>query len=168
MAQQVSSNVFAAVGDGWGKSAMAHGYVARGWGLGWRCLVVQFVKGPDWHPGIEAYARELGVEWEVFGAGMTWGSSPRRDPVSRAVATWSLAADRLRSGEYRLIVLDEIGLALAYGWLEVDTVIAGVTERAAGTNVILTAPELPPALLALADVVTTFERTRGGGGTPLR
>jgi cob(I)alamin adenosyltransferase len=159
--------VLAAVGGGWGKSAMAQGYVARGWGLGWRSCVVQFVKGPDWHPRVAEFAHQLGIEWHVFGAGMTWASSARRDPTDRAAAAWSVAAERLVDGSCDLVVLDEVGLALAYGWLELDEVVARIGARARHTNVILTAPELPAPLLELADTITTFERTRDGLGRPL-
>lgn len=163
----VRTIVHAAVGPGWGKSAMAQGYVARGWGLGWRSVVVQFVKGPDWHPNVSDFARKLDVEWHVLGTGMTWVSRAGRDPHDRADNAWRLAVSRMSSGTCDLVVLDEIGLALAYGWLDLDEVIDGLTGRASVTNVILTAPELPDALLDLADTITTFERTRDGLGRPM-
>lgn len=162
-----ASIVFAVVGAGWGKSAMAHGYVARGWGAGWKSVVVQFVKGADWHPNVAEFAHKLGIEWHMRGAGMTWASDAGRDPRARAQATWKVAADRLASGAYDLVVLDEIGIALMYGWLDVDQVLTGVTGRDPRTNVILTAPELPEPLLAIADTITTTERTRDALGRPL-
>lgn len=161
------SIVFAVVGAGWGKSAMAQGYVARGWGLGWRSVVVQFVKGPDWHPDIGEFAHKLGIEWHVRGRGLTWVSDADRDPRSRAAGVWSVAKDRLDSGAYDLVVLDEIGIALAYGWLKTDEIVQGITERDPRTNVILTAPELPDQLLAITDTITTLDRTRDALGRPL-
>lgn len=163
--------VFAALGRGWGKSAMAHGYVARGFGLGWTSVIVQFVKGSDWHPRITEFAHRLGVETFVVGSGMTWASTGptpgHKDPTSRAQSAWRFARDKLLDDTTDLVVLDELGLALAYGWLDVDMVTEDLGRRDPRTHVIITATDLPEAVMNVADAVTTFERTLDPLGRPI-
>lgn len=162
-----SSVVMAVIGHGWGKSALAQGYVARGYGIGWNSAVIQFVKGPDWHPGIRRFARRIGVQWYTIGHGRTWASDRRADPHHAAQQAWSIARTHLSSGLIDLLVVDEIGFALDYGWIHPDDVTEVIALRSPRTNLILTGTDLPPSVLDACDSITTLERTRDALGRPL-
>lgn len=159
--------VFAVVGEGWGKSALAHGYVARGFGLDLRTTVVQFVKGPDWHPGVRDFARRLGAEWHVFGRGASWASKGIDMPARFARLALAEFRTAATSGERDLVVADEIGFALDYGWVDEQDVVDLLIARDAATSVILTGTSLPRSVLDACDAITTLERTRDPLGRPL-
>jgi len=162
-----TSVVMAVIGHGWGKSALAQGYVARGYGIGWTSAVIQFVKGPDWHPGIRRFARRIGVEWYTIGHGRTWASDRRSDPHEAAQQAWAIARTHLSSGLVDLLVADEIGFALDYGWIRPQDVTQAIALRSPRTNLILTGNDLPLAVLDACDSITTLERTRDALGRPL-
>jgi cob(I)alamin adenosyltransferase len=152
--------VLVLAGEGWGKSAAALGYVGRAWARGWRACVVQFLKGAAWNVAERALAAHLEVEWHTFDPGMAWGAGKARDPVEQSRRAWQVAADRMRSGTYHLVVLDELGNALAAGWLAPAEVVTGLSERHEGTNVIITGRQVPDAICEVADTVTRYERAK--------
>lgn len=152
------SIVFVLTGEGWGKSAAALGYVLRSHGRGQRPVVVQFVKGEGWNVAERRAAEHLGIEWHTFGRGLTWAPDPSRS----GAAGWSLAADLLRGGDHDLLVLDEIGNALAGGWVDLDAVRAALRGRASWTSVILTGREMPAEVCEEADIVTGLSRDKEG------
>lgn len=142
------------VGEGWGKSAAAFGYASRSAGRGWRTLVVQFLKGEQWNPAEIDSARRLGIEWPTFAPGLTWAPS---DPTGAARAAWSTGEEAIASGDYGLVVLDEITHAITAGWLDEAAVVRGLTARAATTSVILTGRTASRRLRATADTITRFD-----------
>jgi cob(I)alamin adenosyltransferase len=149
--------VLVLVGEGWGKSAAALGYVGRSWARGWRVCVVQFLKGAAWNVAERALAAHLEVEWHTFDPGRAWGAGNTRDPVDLGRRAWEVAAGRMRGGDYHLVVLDELGNAVAAGWLDLAEVTAGLRARHESTNVIITGREMPAEVCDLADTVTRFE-----------
>lgn len=155
--------VLVLTGQGWGKSAAAIGYVGRAWARGWRVCVVQFLKGAAWNVAERALAAHLDVEWLTYDAGMTWGADHAHDPVELGRRAWKVAADRIRGGDYHLVVLDELGNALAAGWVGLDEVLAGLRERHGDTNVIITGREVPDEVCDAADTVTRYERAQHNG-----
>jgi cob(I)alamin adenosyltransferase len=152
--------VLVLAGEGWGKSAAALGYVGRAWARGWRVCVVQFVKGAAWNVAERALAAHLQVEWHTFDPGMVWDAGHARGPVELGHRAWEVAAGRISSGSYHLVVLDELGNALTAGWLDLAQVLAGLRARHEGTNVIITGREVPDKVCELADTVTRYERAK--------
>ncbi len=141
-------------GDGKGKSTAAWGVVLRALAEEWPVYVVQFLKSEDWISGEEAVLRTLGVTWVKGGNGFTWESPDLGTSQIMALSAWWHAAEALESGRYRLVVLDEITYAMAFGWIGVDEVVDAIRLRADGVNVIATGRDAPEALVAVADVVT--------------
>jgi len=147
-------------GDGKGKSSAAFGVMARGWARGWRVAVIQFVKGGKWKTGERKLADHLGIEWHTLGDGFTWESTDLDETAAKGRHAWQVAREKLASGHYDLLILDELTYAITYGWVEADDVVQGIAQRAAHTNVVVTGRNAAPALVELADTVTEMRKVK--------
>jgi cob(I)alamin adenosyltransferase len=147
-------------GHGKGKSSAAFGVMARGWGRGWRVGVVQFLKSGKWKTGEQKLADHLGIEWHSLGDGWTWTSDDMDETASKARHAWEVAKEKLASGHYDLLILDEVTYSVKYGWVPVEDVVAGVRDRAPHTNVVLTGRDAAPELVELADTVTEMRKVK--------
>ena len=81
--------------------------------------VVQFVKGGKWKVGERKLADHLGVEWQTLGDGFTWESTDLDETAAKGRHAWEVARQKLASGEYDLLILDELTYAVTYGWVPV-------------------------------------------------
>ncbi|MEM7432600.1 MAG: cob(I)yrinic acid a,c-diamide adenosyltransferase [Pseudomonadota bacterium] len=142
-------------GDGKGKSSSAFGVIIRALGWGKRVGVVQFIKG-KWITGERQYfeKHDTGVDWFTMGDGFTWDTQDKDQDTLAAEAAFDRAVSMMSSGEYDLIVLDEINIAMRYDYLSTETVIAGLESRADRTSVILTGRDAKPELMEYADLVS--------------
>jgi cob(I)alamin adenosyltransferase len=141
-------------GNGKGKSSSAFGVIIRALGWGHKVGVVQFIKG-DWVTGERQFFDRLGeVTWETMGEGFTWDTQDRDRDIAAAGAAFAKGRAMMESGDYDLIVMDEINIALRYDYLNVVDVIAGLEARHKRTGVILTGRDAKPALCDYADLVT--------------
>ena len=147
-------------GHGKGKSSAAFGVMARGWARGWRVGVVQFIKGGKWKTGERKLADHLGVEWHTLGDGFTWESTDLDETAAKGRHAWDVAAGKLASGDYDLLILDELTYAVKYEWVPVDEVVAGIRDRAEGTNVVMTGRDAAGELVELADTVTEMRKVK--------
>lgn len=150
-------------GAGKGKTTAALGTALRAAGNGMRVLVLQFFKG-SWHYGeLDAIAR-LAPEMEIrqMGRGFVKIGGAEADPEDlRMVAeAWRTSAEAIASGDYDMIVLDEILYAISYGMLNADEVAATLTTRPPMLHVILTGRNAHPTLVALADTVTEMREIK--------
>jgi cob(I)alamin adenosyltransferase len=147
-------------GDGKGKSSAAFGVMARGWARGWRVGVVQFVKGGKWKTGERKLAAHLEIEWHTLGDGFTWESTDLDETAAKGRHAWAVAKEKLASGDYDLLILDELTYAVTYGWIGVDDVVTGITARAPRTNVVMTGRNAAPELVEIADTVTEMRKVK--------
>lgn len=150
----VSSRVLINTGDGKGKSSAAFGVMTRGWARGWRVGVVQFMKSGKWRAGETKLAEHLGIEWWTLGDGFTWESADLDESAAKNVHAWHVASSKLASGDYDLLILDELTYLVNYGWVAAADVVAGIEAREPKTNVVITGRDAPPELVQLADTVT--------------
>ncbi|MDA7964441.1 cob(I)yrinic acid a,c-diamide adenosyltransferase [Ruegeria sp.] len=141
-------------GKGKGKSSAAFGVVIRALGWGQKVAVVQFIKG-KWKTGERRFFedRDL-VTWHTMGEGFTWDTQDRERDIAAATAAFGKACDLMASGDYDLVVLDEINIALRYEYLSTETVIEGLKARSDKTSVFLTGRDAPQELRDYADLVT--------------
>ncbi|QID16676.1 cob(I)yrinic acid a,c-diamide adenosyltransferase [Nitrogeniibacter mangrovi] len=141
-------------GNGKGKSSAGFGLIARALGHGQQVGVVQFIKGRS-DTGEEAFwRRQPGVRWHVMGEGFTWETQDRQRDIEKAQAAWAVAREMLADAAIGLVVLDELNIALKYGYLDADTVIADLQARAPMQHAVVTGRGAPPALIDAADTVT--------------
>ncbi len=144
-------------GKGKGKSSSGFGMVMRAVGHGMPCAVVQFIKGA-WDTGehrvlVERFADLCQVH--VTGEGFTWETQDRARDIACAGAGWARAQALIRDPAIRLVLLDEINIALRYGYLDAGEVVDFLlTEKPPMTHVILTGRNAPDALVEAADLVT--------------
>lgn len=154
------SLVLVNTGDGKGKSTAAFGMIMRAVARDWPVAVVQFLKSGRWRAGEAEIARRLGVDWLTHGDGFTWESEDLDASAGVAREAWRLAAERLASGSYRLVVLDEVTYPITYGWVPEETVLQGIRVRAPGTNVVCTGRSASEGLIDLADTVTEMRNVK--------
>lgn len=154
------SLVLVNTGHGKGKSTAAFGVIMRGLARDWHICVIQFIKSGKWKVGEEKIGRQLGVDWLRGGDGFTWESPDLERSEGRAAAAWQLAAAAIASGDYQLIVLDEITYPMNWGWIDSDAVIEAIRNRPAHVNIIATGRDAPDGLIEVADTVTEMVKVR--------
>jgi cob(I)alamin adenosyltransferase len=159
-ASRAGSRVLVNTGHGKGKSSAAFGVMGRAWARGWRVGVIQFVKGGRWQTGERKLAAHLGVEWHTLGDGFTWESTDLDETAAKNRHAWQVARSKLASGDYDLLILDELTYVVTYGWVPVTEVVAGIAARAAKTNVVITGRDAAPELIELADTVTEMRKVK--------
>ncbi|CEG51098.1 cob(I)yrinic acid a,c-diamide adenosyltransferase [Stutzerimonas kunmingensis] len=142
-------------GNGKGKSSSAFGMVARALGHGIKVGVVQFIKGAA-STGEEAFFRRFPdeVRYHVMGEGFTWETQDRQRDIAKAREAWAVAAELLADPEIGLVVLDELNIALKYGYLELAPVLADIESRPLLQHVVVTGRGAPTGLVEVADTVT--------------
>ncbi len=148
-------------GDGKGKTTAALGLVLRTLGHGERVAVVQFIKG-GWHPGEARALERFGddLHWHALGEGFTWETQDRERDRRLAQAAWERSLDYLADAGRKLVVLDEVNVALRLGYLDLEQVLAGLDRRPPLTHVALTGRGAPPALMERADLATEMRLLR--------
>lgn len=148
-------------GDGKGKTTAALGLALRTLGHGDQVAVVQFIKG-GWQPG-EAKALELfgeALHWHALGEGFTWETQDRDRDRQLVQQAWEQSLVYLADASRKLVVLDEVNVALKLGYLGSEQVLAGLDLRPELTHVALTGRGAPPQLLERADLVTEMKLVR--------
>lgn len=142
-------------GNGKGKTTAALGMVMRSLGHGYKVAIVQYIKGA-WEPAekavLEKYSDQL--NFHAMGEGFTWETQDRERDIEKATAAWSQSLEYIINPEYKLVLLDEVNIALKLGYLDVDTVIEGLKQKPEDSHIILTGRGAPPELIAIADLVT--------------
>ena len=121
---------------------------------------MQFIKG-KWVTGERQFFDKLGtVDWHTMGDGFTWDTQDKEKDIAAATAAYAKAREMMTSGDYDLIVLDEINIAIRYDYLSVDDVLAGLSQRASRTSVILTGRNAKPELCDYADLVSEMREVK--------
>ncbi|MFA7305644.1 MAG: cob(I)yrinic acid a,c-diamide adenosyltransferase [Hyphomicrobium sp.] len=142
-------------GPGKGKSTAAFGLALRALGHGWRIGVVQFIKGA-WRTGERDALMRFGdqVSWHTMGEGFTWETQDRERDIAAATRAFAKAQELMADPTIRLLILDELNIALRYDYLPVDDVVAALRARRSDLHVVVTGRNAKPELIALADGVT--------------
>ena len=147
-------------GKGKGKSSSAFGMIFRCIAHSMPCAVVQFIKG-----GMATGERDLIQRhfadlcaFHTMGEGFTWETQDRARDIAAAQAAWAKAQELIRDPSRRMVLLDEINIALRYEYLDLPDVLAFLAkEKPATTHVVLTGRNAAPELIEAADLVTEME-----------
>ncbi|UTW55933.1 cob(I)yrinic acid a,c-diamide adenosyltransferase [Kordiimonas sp. SCSIO 12610] len=142
-------------GDGKGKSTAAFGTVIRALGWGWKVGIVQYIKG-TWKTGEKEFFKRFDdlVTMKAMGDGFTWDTQDKEQDIKSARKAWEESKTMMSSGEYGLVVLDELNIVLRNHYLSVDEVLEGLATRHVDTDVIVTGRTAPQELMDAADLVT--------------
>jgi cob(I)alamin adenosyltransferase len=142
-------------GAGKGKSTAAFGLALRMLGRGERVGVVQFIKGA-WHTAERDALLTFGdqIVWHSMGEGFTWETQDRARDVAAAERAWDKTRALMDDRSFRLIILDELNIALRYDYLDLQAVVADLGARRPDLHVVVTGRNAKPELLAAADLVT--------------
>ncbi len=154
-------------GPGKGKTTAALGTALRAVGNGMRVLVLQFLKG-SWHYGeldaVEAFGPNFvgNLVIRQMGRGFVKVGGAETDPEDLRLVkeAWTEARAAILSGDWDLVVLDEINYAIGYGMLDPAEVAAALSSRPEMVHVILTGRNAHPLLVELADTVTEMREVK--------
>ncbi|MBE3561312.1 MAG: cob(I)yrinic acid a,c-diamide adenosyltransferase [Ktedonobacteraceae bacterium] len=147
-------------GNGKGKSTAALGVLMRAWGQQMRVVMLQFLKASTGNWGEIKAARRMGVEIIPLGDGFTWESANLAHDRALAQSCWQLCREKIESGQYDIVIMDEITYPLKFGWLDLDEVLAVLRNRDPQMHVILTGRDAPAALIEFADLVTEMREIK--------
>jgi cob(I)alamin adenosyltransferase len=166
--RHVGSLVIVNTGDGKGKSTAAFGTALRAIARGWNVCVIQFLKSGEWKVGEEEVGRRLGIEWWAIGDGFTWDSADMDRTEAIAREAWTAAKQKISSGEFDMVLLDEITYPLNWGWIDEDEIVNVIANRPSHVNVIATGRDAPQKLIDVADTVTEMTKLKHAFDTGVR
>ncbi len=149
-------------GNGKGKTTAALGMAVRMMGHGNRVCVLQFIKGNKRTGEARAAARFFGdrMEFQTLGRGFTFRSEDPEKDAAAARAAWAAAADAIRSGEYALVILDELTYVISYGMVPEADILKVLAGRPPGVHIAVTGRNATDGLLASADLITEMKAVR--------
>ena len=151
-------------GPGKGKTTSALGTALRAVGQGLKVLMVQFIKG-SWHYGELDAADMLGagrLKILPMGRGFVKVGAEKPDPedVRLVEEAWNFARENILSGQYDMVILDEINYAITYKMLAPEVVVETLKRKPEMLHVILTGRNAHPSLVELADMVTEMREVK--------
>ena len=151
-------------GGGKGKTSAALGLVLRAVGYNHKVCMVQFVKG-SWHYGELDSAKRLAPEFELVTAGKGFvgildDKSPREEHVKAANDTLMISKEKIASGKFDVVILDEINYAIQLELLKLDDVIDLIKSKPAELDLVLTGNHAAKEVIELADLVTEMKEIK--------
>jgi cob(I)alamin adenosyltransferase len=150
-------------GDGKGKTTAAIGVLVRAAGQGLKCCMIQFMKAKTDRYGEHDSLEKLGIEVHTMGDGFTWDTNDPAQDIRTSEETWAMCVEKLRSGDYELLVFDELVYVLDYKFLDVNAVLKEVADARAAQpslHIIMTGRNAPPELVEAADLVTEMKEIK--------
>ena len=148
-------------GKGKGKSTAAFGLVMRALGHGMHVGIVQFVKG-KWETGERSVLERFPdlVTIRAMGEGFTWETQDRERDIAAAKKAWEASKEMISSGNYDLVLLDELNIVLRYESLPLDDVVAFLSNRPEMLHVVVTGRNAKDELIEAADLVTEMTQIK--------
>ena len=150
-------------GDGKGKTTASIGLMVRAAGRGLKCCMVQFMKSKTDRYGEHESLEKLGIEVHTMGAGFTWDTNDNQLDIQTSRETWELCVSKMRSGEYELLVFDEIVYVLDYKFLDINEVLSEIREVRASQphlHIVMSGRNAPQELIDAADLVTEMREVK--------
>ena len=145
-------------GQGKGKTTAALGMCLRTIGHDHKVAIIQFIKG-GWEPGESLALKIFGdkLKFHACGEGFTWETQDRNKDINLVQSSWEKALSYLKDPNFKLIILDEIIIAIKLGYIDEDEIIKGISLRPELTHVVLTGRGASKKLIDSADLVTEMK-----------
>ena len=123
-----------------------------------KVAIIQFIKG-GWVPGELLALKIFGdkLKFHACGEGFTWETQDRNKDIELVNKSWRKALSYIKDPSYKLIILDEIIVAIKLGYLDEDEIINGINLRPELTHVVLTGRSASKKLIDSADLVTEMK-----------
>ena len=149
-------------GNGKGKTTAALGQVLRAAGHGFKVAIVQFIKNMKNTGEIKAAKKIFADHLEIYpmGSGFTWDAKDTEELRLAAEKGWNLAREKIESGQYCMVILDELTYALNYGLLDQDEILTFLKNKPEKLHVIITGRDASDKLIDLADLVTEMKEIK--------
>lgn len=163
------SVVLVYTGEGKGKTSASLGLLMRSLGAGWRVAYIQFIK--LWDVSEHQFIRDImptyGERFDFYKGGLGFydagelsSDSSEDDHRTHALQTYEFALKAVKSGEYQLVICDEINNAVADGLLKIADLEALITQRHPATSLCMTGRNFPPSLLDRVDIATEMTKLK--------
>jgi cob(I)alamin adenosyltransferase len=150
-------------GPGKGKTTAAMGTGLRAVGSGMRVLMLQFLKG-SWHYGeldaVQAFGDNFVMKQMGRGFVKVGGADTDPEDIKMVEQAWEEARQAIMSGQWDLVILDEINYAISYGMLDPARVVEALKQKPEQVHVILTGRNAHPTIIELADTVTEMKQVK--------
>ena len=147
-------------GNGKGKTTAALGAALRAAGTGMRVCIIQFLKGSWKYGELESLKKIPEIEIHQMGTGFTWEKESLEEDRKLARIAWEKCREAALSGNYGMVIFDEITYVLHYGLLDTAEVLEFLRQRPAGLHIILTGRNAQEPLQELADMVTEMREVK--------
>ncbi|THB74024.1 MAG: cob(I)yrinic acid a,c-diamide adenosyltransferase [Desulfobulbaceae bacterium] len=155
-------------GDGKGKTTAALGTAFRALGHNQKVCVIQFLKGQGDYGERMMAKRIAELEWHICGKGFVFKKEAIEEDRRVAREGFTLARQKILSGNYDLIVLDEVTYLVSFDFIGVDDIVSLLKEKPASLSVILTGRNAAPELVEIADTVTECQPVKHAFETGIR
>ncbi len=147
-------------GDGKGKTTSAIGQAIRAAGNGFKVCFIQFIKG-KWLTGEAKLLRGLDlIEFHTMGTGFTWLSEDKIEIIAKGREAWKLAEQKVMSGSYDLVVLDELTYLISYQIIPEDSLLELIRKKPAAVHLVITGRGASSGLIDAADLVTEMKQIK--------
>ncbi len=147
-------------GGGKGKTSAALGMVYRALGWNKKVAVIQFIKG-KWITGDRKFAAtQTQLHFSTMGEGFTWESQDLAVDKKAAEAAWEKAKGFITSGEYFLVVLDELTYTVHHNFLPLSEILSTLKNRPQDLTVVVTGRDAPKEVIEMADLVTEMKKVK--------
>ena len=148
-------------GDGKGKTTAALGLALRAAGRGLKVFIVQFLKGGFDYGELRLLEELPNIEVRAFGRGrFVTSSGPSEEDMEEARKAMELAREVVMSGEYDVVILDEVNVAIYFGLVSLDEVLSLIKEKPEHVELVLTGRKAPRELIDVADLVTEMREVK--------
>ena len=146
-------------GNGKGKTTASLGMALRTIGHGYKVAIIQFIKG-GWTTGEEKALKNLSssISWKALGEGFTWETQDRIRDEELVKEAWRVAKTFIKDESYKLIILDEINIAIKLGYISPEEIISFIKSLNNRKNhIVLTGRGAPKSIINYADLVTEMK-----------
>ncbi len=148
-------------GKGKGKTSAAFGLALRAIGRGLKVYVIQFIKGGFDYGELHIVKRLPNLKLKAFGRGkFITQMPPEEEDFKLAKEALQLAQEVVKRGEFGIVILDEINVALSLSLIKADEVVSLIKNKPNHVELVLTGRNAPPEIIAIADLVTEMKETK--------